>query len=305
MAVLKYYNTATSAWEYIAASTTANFTTWKKTATGGETSVSGTDDNAVTLSYTVGLEQVFINGVLQVRGTDYVATTGTSITGLTALVAGDIVTVICYAPFNIANTIAPTLVDAKGDLIAGTAADTVGRLAVGTNNQLLTADSSTTTGLKWANPGLNPSALLHVRDEKSASTQGGTFTSGAWRTRTLNTTKLNNITGASLSSNQITLPSGSYYIEAYAPGFRVDGHVAKLYNITDSADVIIGSNQSSGSTMTTMPPATVFGYFTISAQKTFELQHRCQTTAADIGFGIRNELGIGEVYAEVFIWKVA
>jgi hypothetical protein len=39
-------------------------------------------------------------------------------------------------------------------LIVGTAADTVGRLAVGTNNQLLAADSSTASGLKWANPGL-------------------------------------------------------------------------------------------------------------------------------------------------------
>jgi hypothetical protein len=154
MAVLKYYNTTTSAWEYIAASTTANFTSWKKTMSGGETSVSGTDDNAVTLSYTVGLEQVFINGVLQVRGSDYTATTGTSVTGLTALVASDIVTVVCYAPFNVANTIAPTVVDAKGDLLAGTAADTVGRLAVGTNGQLLAADSSTATGLKWANGGL-------------------------------------------------------------------------------------------------------------------------------------------------------
>ena len=153
MAVLKYYNTATSAWEYIAASTTANFTTWKKTAAGGETSVSGTDDNSVTLSYTVGLEQVFINGVLQVRGTDYVATTGTSITGLTALIANDIVTVVCYAPFNVANTIAPTLVDAKGDLIVATAADTVGRLAVGTTaDQQLIVDSSTSTGLKWGSP---------------------------------------------------------------------------------------------------------------------------------------------------------
>lgn len=160
MAILKYYNTATSAWEYIAASTTANFTSWKKTMSGGETSVSGTDDNAVTLSYTVGLEQVFINGVLQVRGTDYTATDGTSITGLSALVANDIVTVVCYAPFNVANTIAPTVVDAKGDLIAGTAADTVGRLAVGTNNQLLAADSSTATGLKWTTPANGGLTLL-------------------------------------------------------------------------------------------------------------------------------------------------
>jgi hypothetical protein len=104
MAVLKYYNTTTSAWEYIAASTTANFTTWKKTMAGGETSVSGTDDNAVTLSYTVGLEQVFINGVLQVRGSDYTATTGTTVTGLTALAVNDIVSVVCYAPFNVTNT---------------------------------------------------------------------------------------------------------------------------------------------------------------------------------------------------------
>lgn len=151
MAVLKYYNTTTSAWEYIAASTTANFTSWKKTMAGGETSVSGTDDNAVTLSYTVGLEQVFINGVLQVRGSDYTATTGTSVTGLSTLAVSDVVTVVCYAPFNVANTIAPTVVDAKGDLLAGTAADTVGRLAVGVDTAFLRPDSTASTGLKWDN----------------------------------------------------------------------------------------------------------------------------------------------------------
>lgn len=48
--------------------------------------------------------------------------------------------------------IPPTTVDAKGDLIVATAADTVGRLAVGSNNQVLTADSSQATGLKWATP---------------------------------------------------------------------------------------------------------------------------------------------------------
>ena len=119
MAVLKYYNTATSAWEYIAASTTANFTTWKKTMAGGETSVSGTDDNAVTLSYTVGLEQVFINGVLQVRGTDYVATTGTTVTGLSALGANDIVSVVCYAPFNVTNTYTKSETDGVAAAAAG------------------------------------------------------------------------------------------------------------------------------------------------------------------------------------------
>ena len=44
----------------------------------------------------------------------------------------------------------PTIVDAKGDIIAATAADTVARLAVGSNNTVLTADSAEATGLKWA-----------------------------------------------------------------------------------------------------------------------------------------------------------
>ena len=46
-----------------------------------------------------------------------------------------------------------TILDAKGDLISATAADTPARLAVGTNGQVLTADSTTATGLKWATAG--------------------------------------------------------------------------------------------------------------------------------------------------------
>ena len=48
--------------------------------------------------------------------------------------------------------IQPTIVDAKGDLISATAADTPTRLAVGADDTVLTADSSEATGLKWATP---------------------------------------------------------------------------------------------------------------------------------------------------------
>jgi hypothetical protein len=148
-----------SAWGSI--SSTADIYRYRYTAAGGETSESGPDDNGLTLSYIVGKEQVYLNGVLLVRTTDYNATNGTSITGLAALTAGDILEVITFTAFDLANVLSPTLFDAKGDLLVGTAADTVGKVAVGTNGHYLKANSATATGLEWAavpNPDLTPYA---------------------------------------------------------------------------------------------------------------------------------------------------
>ena len=123
---------------------------WRKAAAGGETTLSGTDDFATSLSYVVGAEQVFINGVLLERGVDYTATTGTSITGLTALVAGDISTVISHNSFNIANAIQSTQISAKGDLIVGTGSGTYTNQGVGADGSTLVANSSASTGVSWA-----------------------------------------------------------------------------------------------------------------------------------------------------------
>ena len=54
-----------------------------------------------------------------------------------------------------------TAIDAKGDLIVGTGADTFSRLAVGTNGQVLTADSSEATGLKFATPAGGSNVKIH------------------------------------------------------------------------------------------------------------------------------------------------
>ena len=70
-----------------------------------------------------------------------------------------------------ATGIPATIFDAKGDIIAATAADTASRLAVGTNGQVLTADSTAATGLKWASVASGGKVLQVVQD-----TLIGTFT---------------------------------------------------------------------------------------------------------------------------------
>lgn len=148
--------------------------------------------------------------------------------------------------------------------------------------------------------------LLHVRDEKAANTAGGTFTTGAWQTRDLNAEETNEISGASLASDQVILPAGTYWAEFSAPAYRCDRHKAKLYNISDSADVLIGTSEVSGGSSNDFNMTRSFGSgrFTIAASKTFEVQHRCSLTEPTSGFGLQSNFSVIEVYTDLKIWKM-
>ena len=79
------------------------------TASGSETSISGADDNSRTLKYEDGTYvDVFMNGVLLLRGTDYNTTTANTIGGLASLAASDIIEVIVYDVFTVADTVSKT-----------------------------------------------------------------------------------------------------------------------------------------------------------------------------------------------------
>jgi hypothetical protein len=96
------------------------FQRFRFVASGGETTISGADANGAVLAYTAGLEQVVLNGAVLVRGHDYTATTGTTITGLSpALVASDVLEVFSFIAFTVANTYTQSQVDGLLDSYVG------------------------------------------------------------------------------------------------------------------------------------------------------------------------------------------
>jgi hypothetical protein len=153
----------------------ATLTRYRFVAAGSETSVSGIDANGSVLAYVAGKEQVYINGVLMVRGQDYTATNGTSIASLTALAASDVVEVLTFSEFVIANAVDQNLVNAKGDLIVATADNTVTNVAVGANNTLLVADSAQASGVKWTDA-LTASILVSPEERTTVSATAATGT---------------------------------------------------------------------------------------------------------------------------------
>jgi hypothetical protein len=146
----------------------------------------------------------------------------------------------------------------------------------------------------------------YLKDVKPSGTAGGTATAGSYQTRTLNTVE-GDSSIVSLSANQFTLGPGVYEIEASAPAYYCSRHKIKLRNITDSSDALIGgvalteNTTAAGSTSDSI----IRGRITLTSPKTFEIQHRVQTTRATNGFGDNTSFGDSEVYTQVKITKKA
>ena len=143
--------------------------------------------------------------------------------------------------------------------------------------------------------------VAFLRDVKSSGTDGGTFTSGAWQTRDLNTIEGDSEI-VSLSANQFTLQAGKYVIEASAPAWSVNYHKSKIRNITGSSDAILGSSMYTNSGATNC--STIYGTLIVNSPTVFELQHRCSVTGANTGLGVPATFGVDEVFAQVKITKL-
>ena len=115
------------------------------TATGGETSLSGASDSGATLLFTDGnYVDVSLNGVALVAGTDYNTTTANTISGLAALSASDIVEIIVYDVFSIADSLTSGGTINGGLTVSGTAA--LNEVTLNKAVQGNTNTNATTTG---------------------------------------------------------------------------------------------------------------------------------------------------------------
>ncbi len=148
-------------------------------------------------------------------------------------------------------------------------------------------------------------SYVKVSDTKANATNGGDFTTGAWRTRVLNIEDSDTDGVCSLSSNQITLTAGTYECRITAPALRAHDHKAKLRNVTGSSDILIGTSEFSNSANAYAQTISVIvGKFTIAASQALEVQHYCGVTALTTGFGYSSGFGVSEVYTVAEFWKV-
>ena len=183
-----------------------------------------------------------------------------------------------------------TAIDAKGDLIGGTGADAFARLAVGTNGQVLTADSAEATGLKWAAPasGSTFCGVTVYSVSGSVTVPNNTNTILPFNSEAVDTDGFHSTT---TNTSRLTVPAGkggTYAIWAkleydgssannYAAAFQVNGGTATPY-----ANAV----GSSGGTFANAVP--MFVVYPLAAGDYVELRAR-QITGGSILAKMNNE----------------
>ena len=142
--------------------------------------------------------------------------------------------------------------------------------------------------------------LAKVHDSGTSTTYFGAYTTGAWRTRDIDTEVSDEDGIVTISSNQFTLQAGNYRIRYGATSYTVNRHALRLRNVTDSSTVGYG--------------VATFGYsyspilfsegtvrVSIASAKVFEVQGYPETTKASNGMGFAMVNGSSyETFVEIF-----
>jgi hypothetical protein len=224
-----------------------------------------------------------------------------AVTTVPVYTAGEVLTA---ADMNITNSGIPVFADstARDAAFGGT-----GEKVLAEGQFAFLEDSNSTqfyNGAAWQS--LAPvREIASFTEYQANNTAGGTSTTGSFIKRVLNTTLTNSITGCTLTSSVISLPAGTYRIDASSAFLASNSAKIKLRNTTDSTDTIIGVNILNNTTNFTGASAFLSGTFTIAATKNFEIQYRVATGQSSNGLGEASNFGISECYSVCTIEKIA
>jgi hypothetical protein len=169
------------------------------------------------------------------------------------------------------------------------------------NNASSDIDSVKNINKSFTDPDIDSESYMIVEDQKSSGTNGGSPSAGVRNTRTLNTVEENTIFGASLATNQITLPAGKYFITAKSIG-SYTSHKLFFRNVTDSTDALIGTNGNGDSASGYNTFSLAEGVLTLTSTKVFQIEHYFQGSGGSV-MGYANSQGT-EIYSRVIIKKI-
>lgn len=145
--------------------------------------------------------------------------------------------------------------------------------------------------------------VLHVREQQTSGTNAGTSAANGTQTRVFNTIVVNTIAGASLASNTVTLPAGTYQVLARIPSYGAVSNSANLFNSSDSTVTLISGSSSQGSTAS--DNIFIMGFFTIAATKNFTIVQWTLSSQVNFGLGAAGSLpGQLEVYSDAIYMKI-
>jgi hypothetical protein len=139
----------------------------------------------------------------------------------------------------------------------------------------------------------------------AAGTGGGTATSGAWQTRTINFENDPSGVVALPGSNTFRLTAGTYEIVIEANAYQCNGHQCRLYNVTDAAVDAVGSAEfATATTPYGQTTSRVHHHAVLSGTTDFRIEHRVETTGS-FGRAVSSSFSVQSVHMTCTVRRIA
>jgi len=144
-----------------------------------------------------------------------------------------------------------------------------------------------------------------IKHTEASGVDGGSCVSGTWAQTIQLDTLEGQCSGVSLALNEITLSKGTWKIEGHSPTYgAADSNRAKIYNVTQSSDEVLGTT-SHGLGTNTIAASFIDGEINSNGTDSFDLRHRVQTNTGNSRcFGDQSGFGERETYATLKLTRI-